>query len=416
MVIPAVVEQHAEELAGLWTTRERLRVAADVGLTQLARFDERILAHQDACVVAGTEGIRILNAQLETVTAGHVFASGVVGLESMSRDAITRCMSLIEVVPDARRGMSSAMGWVSSGRLRVIGKEMLDSTSAIVRAVGLTACRLHAVDPGAPLVNGFADASTVLRAEAFRAAGVLGRTDLVSSVAAIIDDNPACQFWSAWSAVLLGDRGRGLNTLREIASVPGDNRRRAFVLSCQAMSVGTAHEFLTDLADNPIGKRWVIEGAGLAGDPRYIPWLVTLMGDNQVARLAGEAFTLIAGADLPALDLERMRPEGFEAGPTDNPEDSDVAMDPDEGLPWPDQTKVHEWWTANRSRFQPGLRYFLGEKVDREHCLNVLKNGGQRQRILAAQYLCLLEPQTGVFNTNAPAWRQHRWLAQIASR
>jgi hypothetical protein len=77
---------------------------------------------------------------------------------------------------------------------------------------------------------------------------------------------------------------------------------------------------------------------------------------------------------------------------------------------------VHEWWTANKGRFQSGLRYFLGDIVEREHCLNVLKNGGQRQRLLAAQYLCLLEPGMGVFNTSAPAWRQQRWLSQIASR
>jgi uncharacterized protein (TIGR02270 family) len=182
------------------------------------------------------------------------------------------------------------------------------------------------------------------------------------------------------------------------------------------MGVGTTHEFLTDLADDSIGKRWVIEGAGLAGDPRYVPWLVTLMADDKLARLAGEAFTLITGADLVVLRLERLRPENFEAGATDNPEDSDVAMDPDEALPWPDQTKVHEWWTANKGRFQSGLRYFLGDIVEREHCLNVLKNGGQRQRLLAAQYLCLLEPGMGVFNTSAPAWRQQRWLSQIASR
>lgn len=412
-VVPHVVEQHAEELATLWTARERVRVAGDVGLKQLARFDERILAQQDGCLVAGDEALRILNAQLESASPGHVFAAGVVALDSNHRETMTRCLGLAEAVPGARRGMSSALGWVSSDRLRGVVKDMLTAPSAILRAVGLTACRLHGVKPGAPLLAGLNDASTDVRAEAFRASGALGQADLASSLAAVVDDDPVCQFWSAWSAVLLGDRGRGLNTLTNIALAAGDNRRRAFLLSCQAMGAPVAHQVLTDLAADPAQKRWVIEGAGLVGDPRYVPWLITLMADERFARLAGEAFTLITGADLALLELEREQPDNFEAGPTDDPDDSAIAMDSDEGLPWPAQAKVQSWWAAHGGGFQSGVRYFMGAPPARSHCIEVLKIGGQRQRMLAAHHLCLLEPGIGVFNTSAPGWRQRRRLVQM---
>jgi len=69
---------------------------------------------------------------------------------------------------------------------------------------------------------------------------------------------------------------------------------------------------------------------------------------------------------------------------------------------------------AQRQRFQPGVRYFMGEPPTREHCIDVLKNGYQRQRIAAAEYLCLLNPGTPLFNTAAPAWRQQRLLAKMA--
>ena len=412
-VIPAVVEQHAEELASLWTTRQRLRLAHDVGLRELARFDERILAHQDGCVVAGDEGLRILNAQLESVSPGHLFAAGVVGLDCNHCETMTRCLRLAEVALDARRGMTSALGWVSSDRLRGVVRDMLSAPSAILRAVGLAACRLHGVRPGAPLIDGLTDSNSDVRAEAFRAAGAQGEVDLAASLAAVVDDNADCQFWSVWSAVLLGDRRRGLNTLTEIAIAPGDNRRRAFVLAWQAMRIGTAHEILRDLASDPMQKRWIIEGAGLVGDPRYVPWLLTLMADDSVARLAAEAFSLITGADLALLNLERQQPEEFQAGPSDDPDDPVVAMDADEGLPWPDQAKVHAWWTANQARFQSGVRYFMGAPLARACCIEVLKTGGQRQRRLAAQYCCLLEPGTAAFNTSAPAWRQQRLLARM---
>jgi hypothetical protein len=88
-------------------------------------------------------------------------------------------------------------------------------------------------------------------------------------------------------------------------------------------------------------------------------------------------------------------------------------MDEDEGLPWPDQAKVQSWWASNADRFQPGVRYFMGAQPSWEHCLQVLKDGYQRQRIAAAEYLCLLRPGTMLFNCEAPAWRQQRLLAQM---
>jgi uncharacterized protein (TIGR02270 family) len=102
-----------------------------------------------------------------------------------------------------------------------------------------------------------------------------------------------------------------------------------------------------------------------------------------------------------------------ELGPTDNPEDEEVGMDPDDSLPWPDPEKIQKWWDKHHNDFQPGVRYFMGKPPTWEHCLDVLKNGYQRQRIAAAEYLCLLRPGTPLFNTSAPAWRQKRWLDKM---
>ena len=146
---------------------------------------------------------------------------------------------------------------------------------------------------------------------------------------------------------------------------------------------------------------------------RFLPWLIGRMADPRLSRLAGESFSMITGLDLAAQDLERQTPGDIEAQPTQSAQDSDVAMDEDDGLPWPDPEKVQAWWSANMERFQPGVRYFLGAPPAREHCLRVLKDGYQRQRMAAAEYLCLSQPGTVLFNCEAPAWRQQRWLAQM---
>ena len=110
-----------------------------------------------------------------------------------------------------------------------------------------------------------------------------------------------------------------------------------------------------------------------------------------------------------AIPVERLET----TGPNDNPDDPDVSMDPDDSLPWPDPVKIQGWWDANNSRFTAGVRYFMGAPVTRENCIQVLKDGYQRQRIAAALYLCLLEPGTKLFPTKAPAWRQKRWLDEM---
>jgi hypothetical protein len=55
----------------------------------------------------------------------------------------------------------------------------------------------------------------------------------------------------------------------------------------------------------------------------------------------------------------------------------------------------------------------MGQPLNRDHCLKVLKEGFQRQRIAAAVYLSLLNPGTPLFEWRAPARRQQRLLAEM---
>ncbi|HUI63026.1 MAG TPA: TIGR02270 family protein, partial [Steroidobacteraceae bacterium] len=325
-------------------------------------------------------------------------------LFALARAEAERCEEIIE-----------AHGWVEPGALRGITRDEMASTDPVCRLVGIAACALHRVDPGLISARRFEDPDPLVRARTWRTAGELGTRQLVSTAAAAVsaDPDPECQFWAAWSAVLLGDKESALAAVANAAATPGPHRARAFQLALQAMSAQVAHSWLAGLAKDPANLRWLIRGAGLAGDPSYVPWLIGQMGDLKTTRLAGEAFSLITGLDLAFLDLEVKPPENFESGPNDDPNDPNVDMDEDDGLPWPDVAKIQAWWSANGARFQAGTRYFMGEPLNRDHCLRVLKTGFQRQRIAAARYLSLLNPGTPLFNTSAPAWRQKRLLAQM---
>jgi uncharacterized protein (TIGR02270 family) len=413
-IIANVVREHANEAAGLWTSRNRLATATRASLFELRRADERLTAHLDGLVVAADEGWRVCEAMLEDQSAGAVFVSAAVAVQAKQHERLERLFGLADNSPDACDGLISAFGWLERQHLQGTVAGLLTSAEPLGRLVGLAACGAHNVDPGLAAGRWFEDEQPLVRARALRTAGEVGCTGALGACkTALSDKDPDCQFWAAWSSVLLGDRGLALNALTRAGLVDGPHRARGFPLALQSTDTGGAHVVLQRLAADPAHLRSLVQGSGIAGEPSYVPWLIGLMAKNESARLAGEAFTLVTGADLDALQLTRPRPEDAEPGPSESPEDENVEMDPDEGLPWPDPERVRRWWSGNASRFQDGTRYFMGAPVAREHCLDVLRNGFQHQRILAAHYLCLLVPGTPLFNTTAPAWRQRTVLGRM---
>ncbi len=413
-VLPSVLAEHAAEAARLHEVGSVLRGAGYVALRVFARHDERTSAHLDGLAVAGEEAWPFCDAALETASPGAIFAAAVRAIEDKQHERLERLVALAKESPENGGGFISAFGWVSSRHLQGIVAGFLKSGDAFKRVVGLAACAMHRVDPGLAAGPWLRDPDPLVRARALRAAGEIGSGELLTALsAAMADPDAECQFWAAWSAVLLGDRGRGLASLARAGVTDGRHRSRAFRLALQTMLPEKGHVLLQQMAPDEKQRRWLIEGSGVVGDPAYAPWLIKQMADDSVARLAGEAFTLITGADLDRLQLWRPRPEVVPGEPTENPGDENVEIDPDEGLMWPDQQKVQRWWDAQGGAFQPGARYFVGAPVTREHCIDVLKNGYQRQRTLAAHYLCLLSPGTSLLNTSAPAWRQQRLLAQM---
>jgi uncharacterized protein (TIGR02270 family) len=413
--LDGVVGVHWQEAASLCETRIAQIRMPHVTLLRLGRLDDRLLAHLDGLAMAGEHGQRLIDAERETPSRGGASALAVHAIESGQPDSLERLWDLANDTPSVADGLVTAFGWVEPRYLQGVVRSLLRHEDPRRRAAGLAACAMHRTDPGLETGPWLNDPSPAVRARALRTAGELGLSGLASrSVAAMADDDVDCQFWAAWTAVLLGNRGVALEALGRTALDAGrPHRERAFRLTLQTLESPASHALLQDVAKDSAQLRWLIQGSGIAGDATYAPWLIGHMAKPETARLAGEAFTLITGADLDALQLWRAQPDDVESGPNENPGDENVDMDPGEGLMWPDQQKVEKWWAANNSRFQKGTRYFMGAPVTREHCMDVLKNGYQRQRILAAHYLSLMNPGTPLFNTSAPAWRQQRLLAQM---
>lgn len=413
-IIPHIIDQHVEESAFLWHLRHNAVNEPHYDLQDLIKLDGRVAAHLDGIAVAGEYGSRVCESALENPDAGEVFAAAVRAIEEKNNKRLDHLFSLVNAEPKLLPCLLSAFGWVPAPSLQGIVAELLASDDTLKQLVGVEACVMHRVDPKMALLQSFNSSDLQLCARALRATGELGRVDLLQICERHLDGQAdECRFWAAWSAVLLGNRKHAANVLHKFSQSISPSQEQALQLVLKVLPVTDAHALLKMLAQDAANLRHVIRGVGVVGDPYYVPWLMKQMDDPKVARLAGESFSFITGLDLAYLDFECDAPDEVEPGPNDNPQDENVAMDADENLPWPDPVKIQAWWDTNKNNFSNGKRHFMGKHILREHCVQILRKGYQRQRMAAAQYLCLLDPGTQLFPVSAPGWRQKRWLDKL---
>ncbi len=429
--VQVVVQQHAEEAAHLRHVRSVLVRAPHVGLLQLGRLDERIAAHLDGLVVSGQDGAALCTQALQTPAVGPMFTAASLALHTGNEPLLQHVLALVPVLPEALKGVVSALAWVPAGQLRGIGQRLLHSSQPHERLLGLAACRLHRVDPG-PLLATTLEAphhalttphADALLQEALRTAGALGRTDLLPAVQRhLASDAPQTAFRAAWSACLLGDRQAALAALEQMAlqdQQPWADEALGVVLL--ASPVGAALEWAqalsTRAAENPghlPTRRRQLRALGLLGQPRLVPWLIDRMAEPHLQRLAGECFSWITGADLARDDLETLQAAPLPEYPSSDPEADDTGLDEDESLPWPDVTKIRAWWDRQTAWHAAGStqRLFSGQALGPGAAVQVLRLGTQRRRAQAALLRSLAQPGVGLFAVAAPAARQQRWLAQ----
>ncbi len=436
--IDGIVQQHADEAALLRENRSVLLRAAHVSLPLLLRHDNRIAAHLDGLSVAGANGLAHCQAALQDPGAGTVFAAAVCALDSESPHRIEPLLELAGSSGSAQRGLLSALGWMSPPRLRGVVRRLLGAQAPDLRRLGLDACRLHGVDPGAALNLGLADADAGVRAAACRALGELGKADRLAKLhQALGDPEPTVALAAAMASCLLsGPYNQGTSTeshQRALALLDGVVHSvtselqpavadKALALYLLASESGAAAESVRKLADqsraqpgNALWRRRLLRACGLLGEKRHVAWLIEQMADRSAARLAGESFSWITGADLAALGFDQTAPDEGQAGASasEDPEDEDVSLDADESLPWPKVAAIRSWWAANSTSIPADVRLFMGQAAGAPAAARVLHEGGQRQRALAAIALCLARPGTPLFNVAAPAWRQRRLLADM---
>ena len=412
-IITGIVEQHAEGAAIAWLIRDRAVDRPDHVLSDLARVDLRLEAQIDGLRIAAEPGWEIAKTALvEIGEPGEVFAAGVLAFESGEPERIQQVIEVGTATPEASRGLISALGWLPYPQASKTIKTLLAAESTAGLRAGLAAMSAHRKNPGPPaLQKAFASDDPLLKARALRAVGELGLINVqITALATTKAKDPACRFWAAWSRALLSVQRNAVISLQDIAEAGGTFAERAAQMAMRRLPSSEARAWLRRLVKELRQMRIAVVAAGAFADPEIIPFLIEQMKVPKLARVAGESFSLITGADIAYDKLEGAKPEGFEAGPTENPEDENVAMDPDLNLPWPDPALIQKWWNARQGNFARGTRYLLGQPITPESLREALKTGFQRQRAAAALELAILKPGRPLFEVRAPGWRQQALL------
>jgi len=405
-VVAPVISQHAEEASFLWLLRSAAVNAPHYTLRDLAELDTRVEAHLDGLRIAGTAGWDICRNELAWEEPGEVFVAGCL---AFANGDMTRMRAVLDVVQQSGQcipGVISALGWLDYDDVSERVKQLLSARTPDLRRIGIAAMAIHRRDVGADLASAIDDDESSLRAAALRAAGQLGRADCLSALVSHLEDPDAmCRFWAAWSAVRMGEPN-GLHVLRELAESGFVRRQRALDTALRAMPLPEALRWQSALASNPELARQAVIAAGVIGDPSLVPWLFERMASPELARVAGEAFTLITGVDLALADLDGDSPDGFEPAPTDDIADESVDVDPDIDLPWPDPEALRGWWNEHQADFRSGERCLLGKPPEPAALKEILRLGFQRQRAAAAMQLALSAPKAPLYEIRSPGFRQ----------
>ena len=407
-----ICEEHARQAAFLWLLRDNAARDTAYDLADLADLDDRVEAHLAGLRLAGEVGWEACVSLLADPEGGEVFGAAVIAVDRWDLRGVARVLDTFQGTTDLARGFVAALGWTPFDRVRRLLPGLLAGRcSPALHWLGISASVAHRQDPGAPLGYALLSSEPRLRARALRAAGELGRVDLLAEVRAELrSPDTACRFWAAWSSALFGEAASA-QALWGFASSGGQFAERAACMAMRRMDPTVGYTWLYSLVGAARDPRVPLAAAAALGDPAIVPWLLDSLRAPETARLAAGALSLITGVDLAAEDLRGKPPEGFQSGPNDDPQDGNVAMDPDESLPWPEPDALTAWWLREASGYKRGTRYLLGKPMTPEWLEHVLRAGSQPARAAAALELSLRQPKRPLFEVRAPAFLQQSALA-----
>ncbi len=402
-----MLETHLEEASFLWGQWEHALVAPDHDLVEVGGLEARLLAHLDALVLGG-RGVaaRLLLPTLESDESETVGCAALALLSQEEAAAEGEQLVLDRLVEgeDAQRaGIRRALQLAGGSRLVERLGALLGSSSPMVQAALLEVLGHWRVDPGPVLQRLLVHEEPEVRAAALRAARAapgrlddkaleLGfRSSLLSVREAALETGLVCARRLAWAEcrrqVLAREPGSGL-AMRALAIAGGAESQR----------------LLLDALSTLEARQDVLRALGLLGTFEAARACLSLMREEALAPLAGEAFSTITGLALSGR---------FVSAASSSEEEEEVEESgPERELPVPDVNQVEAWWAGQGRRFEPEGRYLVGQPFSQDVLLGALREGSMYRRRGLALALAMRTGGRFVVRTDALTRTQYAQLEE----
>ena len=397
-----VLREHVDAAAFLWRQRRRAVVAPHYKLKHLALLDERLRGHLEGLRTGGTTAVAMAQEALGDAEPGTVFVFAYLAFSARDKALMRHALQVALADADFGDPLIAALAWLPLGSLAPVLDHLARSEFAGHRRAALAAFSARRIDARELARRSLDDADPALRSRALRAAGETRRVDLLEGVrAAQTDRDPACRLRAVQAAALLGDAGASAEALA-LSRQPGTSAEvdAALEVAVRCSPLEVARNVIRSLI-NAKDMRRAVAAIGALGDPAGVSWLLTCMREPAHARIAGEAFSTVTGADLGYLGLKQDPPEHDEA------QDRDEDID----LPWPQPDRVAAWWRQEQARVGGAARLLCGQPMTPDGLLVVLRHGYQRDRRRAAFELARRGGASMLFPVDDRADRQAARLA-----
>lgn len=358
-----------------------------------------------------TEWKKIEGLSEEKWSAGYLFSSSFIAIKNEKLNWFRRVSNIAVAYPKISQGFISSFGWLPATIARKYLNILVKSKYGKWKKLAIAVATTNSIPCDESLVDFSKDGDRDLQILSIKSIGKMGRKNLLPILLKNFRSTDIdLQFWSAWSAVLLGDREEALDTLKRFAlnSAPLLQQQALhLILRCSAYE--DVKRWLSILEKYDRYMYSVITGIGDWGYVSKIPWLIQLMNQPQLAWIAGRAFMTITGVDVFNEGL--IRPRIIHPSDKDQIDSIETAQ-----LFLPDPKAIESWWAINRIHYQDDKRYLMGRAITFDHCIEVLSHGRQYQRDAAALEIGLLQHDLPVLEIHATSFQQCEWIEIMCNK
>jgi uncharacterized protein (TIGR02270 family) len=415
-----LVEESLDEAEFLWRQWEAALSTHDRDLGGV-RFwvEERLLGSLDGIRAAGAAAYDSLigpaldaDDPFRATAAAYILA---VAGDRRGGEALAAAVrqTKIERLPIFRRALELAPAQAMIGHVE---PSIAETSSAEVAALLLDVASFQQRDILEQARRAAGDPNPILQASGLRALrssrADLG-LDLVEHHLGSADHSVR---QAAIETGLLGGAPAAWACCREIVSSPEPKSDRPLLFVALLGSDADVRGLVALLGDAS-AKKGSLFALGFAGTRMAADACLEAAKDDDLAKLAGEAFCAIVGLDLVKEGMvlsDPARPD--EPIPFEEEDlDADIVPKPEDLLPRPDPTRLAVWWEGHRRLFAANERYVGGARADLAGLQKALEHGPTRRRHAIAAELAVRSGGRYRVETRAFCADQQRQMGTFAS-